>query len=73
MLNLTHIIHKKGEELEELELFAGVCRNALNQATRSVETIDLRRRIAEVLNEKPDYESESQLDAAKEHLSLIHI
>ncbi|MFA5978170.1 MAG: hypothetical protein WC818_07940 [Pseudomonas sp.] len=71
MLNLTHIIHKKSEELQELELFAGVCRNALNQATRSVETIDLRRRIAEILNEKPDYESESQLDAAKEHAAKI--
>lgn len=71
MLNLTHIIQKKGEELGELELFAGVCRSALDQATRSVETIDLRRRIAEVLNEKQDYESESQLNAAKQHAVKI--
>ncbi|AZC62628.1 hypothetical protein [Pseudomonas chlororaphis] len=67
MLDPTQIIHKKSEELRELELFAGVCRSALNQATRSVEAIDLRRRIAEVLNEKQDYESESQLNTAKQH------
>ncbi len=67
MVDITHIIHKKSEELGELELFVGVCENALNLAARSVEAIDLRRRIAEVLNEKQDYESESELDAAKQH------
>lgn len=67
MQRLAEIIYKKIEELGELELFAGVCKRALDQATRSVETIDLQCRIAEVLNEKSQYESEDHLNAAKQY------
>ncbi|WP_024681701.1 hypothetical protein [Pseudomonas syringae] len=69
MLDLVNVIYKKGEELKELEIFVGVCRHALNKAAKSLEALDLRRRIAEVLDE--EQESESELEAAKEHAKKV--
>lgn len=71
MIELIHIIQKKAQELRDLEIFVGVCRNALHQAAKSVEALDLRRKIAEVLNEEQEHQSESELNEAKEHAAKV--
>lgn len=71
MIELIHIVQKKAEEIRELEIFVGVCRTALHQAVKSVEAIDLRRKIAEMLEQEPDFKSESELNDAKEHAAKV--
>ncbi|WP_415755724.1 hypothetical protein [Pseudomonas leptonychotis] len=65
MSSFIEIIQRKRNDLSELEVFASVCKQALNQATKAVESIDLQHRIASALNEPPPYESESDLELAK--------
>lgn len=65
MNSFVSIVQQKRDDLRELETFAGICKQALNQATKAMELIDLQTRIATALNEPSPFETEAQLENAK--------
>lgn len=65
-LDYRSIFLSKIEELEKLQLFGTVSWNALNQATKAVQTVELRKKIGEALAEPtPDRYELEKLHATK--------
>lgn len=71
MSSFLKLIERKRDDLSELQLFAGVCDKALNQAARMVDTIDLVHRISAFLEEPSPYTSETELELAKASASRV--
>jgi hypothetical protein len=65
------VLLRKREELRELEYFASVCDNALHQATRAVQSVELQRKIASALGEPSPFETDEEFEKAKSHASAI--
>ncbi len=70
MSDFIKIIQRKREELEELETFVSVCANALRQAEKAIEMIDVRKRLKEALGEGGDENPEKE-EAEREHAEKV--
>lgn len=68
---LQKIIKRKSDDLAELDLFAGVCSRAMNNARKAVENIELREEISKTLNESSQFSSEVELARAKERAAEV--
>jgi hypothetical protein len=71
MSTFVTIIAAKREDLAELELFAGICAQSIRQASKAVEGIELKQRIASLLGDPPPYQSEAELAEAKDRATKI--